>query len=187
MITALLAAQLATPALAKDSNGGIGLWVGTEALTPFMGGFHVELGLGFNKTRISASTTWVERPAFLTPGQDYTEYRRYADVHLTHFLGKGQRGFNIGGGVTVFYDVDITQIGSDEKLDAPTFGRVAARAGYALFPSKKLGLYIEPAIVAGLAVGVQDIEFTDLGAYNTGLIDVSGPLLLVGWRFGLTD
>lgn len=170
---------------AKD-RGGLGVSVATEVLTPFLGGFHLEAAVGFGKNRISASTTWIERPSFYTPDEAFTEYRRYLDVHYTRFLlSKGQKGLNLGAGATFFYDVDVTNADTGETVDVPAFTRIVARLGYVWFPSKKIGLYVEPAMVAGVAVGNQDLDFTDRSTYNTGLIDISGPLVLVGWRFGV--
>ncbi|MEN0065971.1 MAG: hypothetical protein AAGA48_27770 [Myxococcota bacterium] len=183
----LMALALGTGAAqAKDgARDGFGISLSTEVFTPFLGGFHAEAGVGWGKNRFSVSTTWIERPSFYTPGNAFSEYRRYLDVHYTRFiLSKGQRGLNVGGGVTYFYDVDVTDTDTNEAQENSGFTRIALRLGFVWFPSKKIGLFVEPAIVAGIALGTQDIDFTDTSTYNPGLPDISGPLLLVGWRFG---
>lgn len=184
-MSSLVFLALLGTAEAKDRDG-LGVSVATEVLTPFLGGFHAELGVGFGKNRISASTTWVERPSFFTPGEAFTEYRRYVDLNYTRFLlSKGQKGLNLGVGATFFYDVDVTNNDTQEELQLGSFGRIAARVGFVWFPTKKLGLYVEPAMVAGVAIGNGTLDFTNLSSYNPGALDISGPLVLVGWRFGV--
>lgn len=184
MWSVLLLAAMST-ADAKD-RGGIGVSLAVEALSPFQEGFQAEAGLGFGKNRLTVGATWLERPPFYTPGQAFTEYRRHVDIHLTRFLlSKGQKGLNVGIGASFFYDVDVTNNDTQEELELGSFTRIQGRLGFVWFPLKKLGLYVEPAMVAGVALGSETINFTDLSSYNSGLLDISGPLVLVGWRFGM--
>lgn len=171
----------------QESNNSF--TVSTEIFSPALGGFIGEVGYNFGKNRIQGTISFVsEVPVFYNPQSDiFSPSRNYFDLAYTRFIKEDQRGFHYGVDVGYIFDETVTEIDTDLE-GTKDYWRIGARLGYFWYPffqkdNALKGLYLEPAIQIGLALGEQDVVFPTGNTFEASPLKISGPLFHLGYKF----
>lgn len=150
--------------------------------TVALGGYEVELGVNFNKNRITASYLSGDLSPWFGQASDFESGNHDVfEIAYSRFLKEEQKGLSLGLAYAYFTDFTVEDALGQSLDKNPS--KITLKLGYAWFPFKSIPLYLEPVMTFGFFLDDEDLNFTSGEIFDKKSFIGNGPLFNVGYKF----
>jgi len=147
-----------------------------------LGGYEVELGYNFDKSRITASYLSGDLSPWFGQASDFNATSHSVlEIAYSRFLNEEQDGFSYGLAYAYFTDFSVEN--NQGQLLEKNPSKVSLKLAYAWFPFESIPLYLEPSMTFGFFLNDEDLNFTSGEVFNKKSFIGNGPLFNIGYKF----